>query len=60
MNTDFYNRSMFYGADAMTLRVAGMLRKSMTEAEMILWKRLKDRRIFRSKFRRQDPVNIFM
>jgi very-short-patch-repair endonuclease len=60
MKTDFYNRNMFYGADAVTLRAAGILRKNMTLAELILWKKLKDKKIFKSKFRRQHPVDIFI
>ena len=60
MKTDFYNRNMFYGADAMTLRAAGMLRRNMTKAELILWKKLKDKSIFKSKFRRQHPIDIFI
>jgi len=60
MKTDFYNRNMFYGADAVTLRAAGILRKNMTLAELILWKKLKDKKRFKPKFRRQHPVNIFI
>ena len=43
MNTDFYNRNMFYGANATTLRAAGLLRKNITISELILWKKLKDK-----------------
>ena len=60
MNTDFYNRSMFYGADAKTLSAAAILRKNMTLAELILWKKLKDRKIFKIKFRRQHPIGIYI
>jgi len=60
MKTDFYNRNMFYGANAITLRAASILRKNMTLAELILWKKLKDKKIFKSKFRRQHPVDIFI
>jgi very-short-patch-repair endonuclease len=60
MKTDFYNRNMFYGADSITLRAAAILRKNMTLAELILWKKLKDRKIFNTKFRRQHPVDIFI
>jgi very-short-patch-repair endonuclease len=51
---------MYYGADSNTLRAAHILRRSMTKAEAVLWKRLKDRKIFYTKFRRQHPVNIFI
>ena len=32
----------------------------MTLAELILWKKLKDRNIFKTKLRRQHPVDIFI
>jgi very-short-patch-repair endonuclease len=51
---------MFYGADSKTFRAAGILRKNMTLAELILWKKLKDRRIFSTKFRKQHPIDIFI
>ena len=60
MKTDFYNRNMFYGADAGTFRAASILWKNMTLAELILWKKLKDRKIFNTKFRKQHPVGIFI
>ena len=60
MSTGFYNSSMFYGADAKTLRAAAILRKNMTVAELILWKKLKDKKIFRIKFRRQHPISIYI
>lgn len=53
-------REMYYGANSETLRVTAMLRKKMTLAENALWKRLKDRKIFKSKFRRQHPIFIFI
>jgi very-short-patch-repair endonuclease len=51
---------MFYGADSNTLRAAHILRSNMTKAEAVLWKRLKDRKLFTAKFRRQHPINIFI
>jgi very-short-patch-repair endonuclease len=60
MGTDFYNRNMFYGAKAATLRAAGMLRRNMTLAEIILWEKLKDKKEFNIKFRRQHPVYVFI
>jgi very-short-patch-repair endonuclease len=60
MKTDFYTRNMFYGANAGTLRTAGILRKNMTKAELILWDKLKAKNIFKSKFRRQHPIDIFI
>ena len=51
---------MFFGADSGTLRTAGILRRNMTLTELILWKKLKDKKIFKVKFRRQHPINIFI
>ncbi|TAL72302.1 MAG: endonuclease domain-containing protein [Bacteroidetes bacterium] len=60
MKTDIFRRNMFYGADSKTFRTAVILRKNMTLAELILWKKLKDRKIINTKFRRQHPVDIFI
>jgi very-short-patch-repair endonuclease len=51
---------MYYGANSSTLRTAHILRRSMTKAEAVLWKKLRDRKIFNTKFRRQHPVYIFI
>ena len=51
---------MFYGAGSVTFEKATLLRKNMTLAELILWKKLKDKKLFKVKFRRQHPVNIFI
>jgi very-short-patch-repair endonuclease len=32
----------------------------MTKAENLLWKELKNRRIFKVRFRRQHPIDIFI
>jgi very-short-patch-repair endonuclease len=60
MKTRISRISMFYGANADTFRAAGILRKNMTLAERILWKKLKDKKIFSIKFRKQHPVGIFI
>ena len=60
MKTRISRINMFFGADSMTLRAAAILRKNMTLAELILWKKLKDRTIFNTKFRKQHPVSIFI
>ncbi len=51
---------MFYAASRNTFAMARVLRKNMTDTEKILWKRLKDKGIFKVKFRRQHPVDIFV
>jgi very-short-patch-repair endonuclease len=53
-------RKLFYGADPKTFRTARLLRKSMTLAEKILWNKLKDRKLFKTKFRRQHPIGSFI
>ncbi len=42
------------------LRFAKLLRQRMTEAEVRLWYRLRDRRLLGCKFRRQVPVGPYI
>jgi len=51
---------MYYGADSNTLGAAHILRRNMTKAEAVLWKKLKDRKLIHTIFRRQHPINIFI
>jgi len=51
---------MFFGAKPDIFEKATILRENMTEAEMLLWEKLKDRNLFRQKFRRQHPIDIFI
>ena len=51
---------MFYGANSTTLRTAAILRHNMTLSEILLWKKLKDRTIFQTKFRKQHPIGMFI
>ena len=50
----------YFGATARTLQLAGDLRRAMTEAEKMLWQRLRDRQLNGYRFRRQHPVNEFV
>jgi len=50
----------YFGAKPETLRLAGELRRSMTKAEKILWKYLRNRQIIGCRFRRQHPVYEFI
>jgi cyclase len=50
---------MFYGAGKNTFEKAHLLRNSMTEAEKLLWNKLKNRDL-RVKFRRQHPIGNFI
>jgi len=51
---------MFYGATPNTFDKAKLLRNNMTEAEKILWDLLKNRSVFKVRFRRQHPIGIFI
>ena len=44
----------------MSLKTARRLRRSMTEAERILWSRLRDRGLAGYKFRRQHPLGSYV
>lgn len=54
------NKPMFYGADPETFEAASILRRNMTLPERILWKKLRNRKLFKVKFRRQHPIDIFI
>jgi very-short-patch-repair endonuclease len=60
MNKRVIERSMFYGAGKKIFLRAVDLRNNMTFAEKILWDQLRNRRIFRDRFKRQHPVDIFV
>ena len=60
MKSRVIERNMFYGASRNTFQKAHFLRSKMTDAEMVLWSRLKNRNIFKVRFRRQHPVDIFV
>jgi very-short-patch-repair endonuclease len=60
MRSRVIERNMFYGASYNIFEKASALRKNMTEAENILWDELKNRKIFKLKFRRQHPIDIFI
>jgi len=51
---------LYFGATARTLQLAGTLRRAMTEAERMLWKKLRDRQLNGFRFQRQHPVNEFV
>jgi very-short-patch-repair endonuclease len=54
------NVSMFFGAKPDIFDKATILRANQTEAEKLLWEKLKDRSLFKHKFRRQHPIDIFI
>ena len=51
---------MFYSAKPEIFEKATILRANMTDAEKLLWEKLKDRNLFKFKFRRQHPIDIFI
>ncbi len=60
MRSRVIERNMFYGASRKTFEKAHELRGLMTEAEKVLWNELKNRKLFKPKFRRQHPIDIFI
>lgn len=54
------NVSMFFGAKPDIFEKAAILRENMTGAEKLLWEKLNDRNLFKNKFRRQHPIDIFV
>jgi very-short-patch-repair endonuclease len=60
MKTRPIDRNMFYGANGNIFEIATLLRKRMTLPELILWSRLRDRKLFKVKFRRQHPISNFI
>lgn len=50
----------FYGAKPEIFELARALRKNMTEAEKVLWKKINNRQLYGVHFRRQHPVNKFI
>lgn len=51
---------MFYGAQPYIFEKAKELRRNMTPAEELLWKRLKGKKLHGFKFRRQHPIAEFI
>jgi very-short-patch-repair endonuclease len=53
-------RVQYFGAPAETIEFAKQLRKRVTPAEKIIWKRLKGKNIKGVKFRRQQPIGRYI
>jgi len=60
MKSRVIDRTMFYGANRKIFDNARKLRNNMTFAERIMWDELKNRRLFKVRFRRQHPIDIFV
>lgn len=51
---------IYFGAKPQGLRLAGDLRHTMTKAEKVLWKQLRNKKMDGFRFRRQHPVDEFI
>ncbi len=51
---------MFYGAKKNIFLRALELRNNMTVAETILWKELRNKNLFKERFKCQHPIGIFV
>lgn len=51
---------MHLGASASTFSNAFNLRKKLTDAEIVLWDRLKNRQVEGARFRRQHPIKRYV
>ena len=54
------DKTMYFGAKPDIFQKAKVLRNNMTEAEKILWEKLKNKQILNLRFRRQHPIDIFI
>ena len=52
--------TFYYGAKPEGLRLAGDLRHRTTNAEKLLWKELRNRKVAGFRFRRQHPILEFI
>jgi very-short-patch-repair endonuclease len=55
-----YKENLTWDAKPDIFRNAKELRKSMTEAEEMLWKQIRNNKLKGLKFRRQHPLDIFI
>ena len=60
MSKRVIDRHMFYGASKKIFMRAIELRNNMTYAETLLWDVLKNKEIFKVRFKRQHPISIFV
>jgi len=51
---------MFYNASSIIFERAKILRENMTEAELKMWERLKEKKLLNLRFRPQHPIDIFI
>jgi very-short-patch-repair endonuclease len=54
------DKTMYFRAKPLTLETARILRKRMTNCEILLWEKLKEKQILGLRFRSQHPIDIFI
>ncbi|WP_101688259.1 endonuclease domain-containing protein [Dysgonomonas massiliensis] len=54
-----YSSQMFYGAKPALFEKAKVLRQNMTQAELLLWEKLKGSQLG-ARFKAQHPIDIFI
>ena len=55
-----YIDNLTHAANPETFKKAHILRQSLTKAEKVLWKHIRNRKLQGFKFRRQHPIDIFI
>lgn len=55
-----YSESMWKGAPVSSFEKALRLRENMTDAEKILWEKLRNKNFENFKFRRQHPIQLYI
>ncbi len=60
MRSRVIERHMFYGASKKIFLRAIELRNNMTKAEKILWQELRNRDLFKARWKAQHPIDIFV
>jgi very-short-patch-repair endonuclease len=59
-NGQYHDESMWKGAPANNFLLAKQLRERMTQAEILMWDKLKNKQFKGYKFRRQHPIHHFI
>jgi very-short-patch-repair endonuclease len=54
------DKRMYFRAKPGTLETARILRKRMTNCEILLWEKLRGKQILGLRFRSQHPIDIFI
>ena len=54
------DRTMFYGANVEIFKFAEELRQDMTEAELVLWNKLRQNKLSGYRFKAQHPIKSFI